>query len=192
MTLPHGDQMPDPVLPSEVDDEHIDLSDLRWDDSLGFGVFWGLAIVVFMQFFTRYVLNNSYAWTEEIARYLLIGVTFFGLFVVVRKESNIAVEIFYRWMPRRMRVALSTLVDLLAILFYGWMTWLCIELAQRTRQSMTLINWPKSIVYWGAATGLAICTIYALIVAWRHWRTRSSPLIRMAEPMQGPERPGME
>ena len=30
--------------------------------------------VVFYQFFTRYVLNDSAAWTEEIARYLLIGI----------------------------------------------------------------------------------------------------------------------
>lgn len=192
MTLPHGDEPPSAVALLEEGDEHVDVSDVRFDDGLVFVTFWLLAGVVFLQFFTRYVLNDSYAWTEEIARYLLIGVTFFGLFMVVRKESNIAVEIFFRWMPHRMRFVLSTFVDLVSIAFYGYMTWLCIELAQRTRQAMTSINWPKSIIYWSVAFALAICTLYAIHVAWRHWRTGSSPLIRMGSPLQAPERPGME
>jgi TRAP-type C4-dicarboxylate transport system permease small subunit len=192
MTLPHGDQDPEPTSPDEGAEEHIDLSDVRWDDSLVFITFWALAFVVFLQFFTRYVLNDSFAWTEEIARYLLIGVTFFGLFMAVRKESNIAVEIFYRWMPLGVRRFLSVAVDVIAILFYGSCTYLCIELSLRTRQSMTSIDWPKSVIYWGVVFGLAVSTIYAVIVALRHWRTGSSPLIRMVEPARTPERPGME
>ena len=37
------------------------------EDWIAFGLFWALAFIVFLQFFTRYVLNNSLAWTEEIA-----------------------------------------------------------------------------------------------------------------------------
>ena len=60
-------------------------------------VFWALAVVVFLQFFTRYVLNSSLGWTEEIARYLLIVVTFLGSAMAVRKRSHIAVEFCYRY-----------------------------------------------------------------------------------------------
>jgi TRAP-type transport system small permease protein len=192
VTLPHGDQSPEPDALAPDSDERVDLSDVRWNDSLVIITFWGLAFVVFLQFFTRYVLNDSYAWTEEIARYLLIWVTFFGLFMVVRKESNVAVEIFYRWMPLWLRRLLSSIVDLAAIAFYGASTYLCIQLTLRTRQSMTSIDWPKSVIYWGVTFGLAVATLYAIVIAWRHWRTKSSPLIRMAEPLRSPERPGMD
>jgi TRAP-type transport system small permease protein len=192
MTLPHGGQVPDPDAFDEDSDEHLDLSDIGWDDSLVFITFWGLAFVVFLQFFTRYVLNDSYTWTEEIARYMLIWVTFFGLFMVVRKQSNVAVEVFYRWFPMWLRRVLSSVVDVVAVLFYGAMTWLCIELSMRTQQSMTSIDWPKSVIYWGAAFGLAVSTLYAIAIAWRHWRTQSSPLIRTGGAIAAPDRPGMD
>ena len=192
MTLPHGGQIPEPSLPDPDGEEHLDLSDIAWDDGLVFITFWALALIVFLQFFTRYVLNDSYSWTEEIARYLLIWVTFFGLFMAVRKESNVAVEVFYRWMPMGLRRLLSSLVDAVVIAFYGTSAWLCVELAMRTRQSMTSIDWPKSVIYWGVTFGLAVATLYALAIAWRHWRTKSSPLIGKSRALIAPERPGMD
>jgi TRAP-type transport system small permease protein len=33
------------------------------EDWLVFVIFWCLAFIVFLQFFTRYVLNDSLAWT---------------------------------------------------------------------------------------------------------------------------------
>jgi TRAP-type C4-dicarboxylate transport system permease small subunit len=59
-------------------DAPVDLSGYCWEDWLTLGVFWLLAFVVFYQFFARYVLSDSAAWTEEIARYLLIVVCFVG------------------------------------------------------------------------------------------------------------------
>ena len=38
------------------------------EDWLALALFWLMCAVVFLQFFTRYVLNDSFAWTEEIAR----------------------------------------------------------------------------------------------------------------------------
>src|SRR6267142_2836141 len=55
-----------------------DLSQYAVEDWLALAIFWIMALCVFLQFFTRYVLNDSYAWTEEIATYCLIGVVFIG------------------------------------------------------------------------------------------------------------------
>ena len=86
-----------------VTDEPVDLSIYRFEDWIAFGFFWVLAATVFYQFFTRYALNDSASWTEEIARYLLICMVFIGASVVVRKNTHIHVDIFYRFMPAAMR-----------------------------------------------------------------------------------------
>ncbi|RST87000.1 TRAP transporter small permease [Aquibium carbonis] len=158
-------------------DESERLDDLQPQDAIVFLVFWTLAVVVFLQFFTRYVLNNSLGWTEEIARYLLIGVTFVGAVTAVRKESHIAVELVYRWLPRRARFALQIAVDLVALAFYGITAWLCVTLAQRTQQMMGAIDLPKSIVYWAVAACFAAMTVYGAVVLVRHLRTGTSRLV---------------
>ena len=65
---------------AEVVIEHIP------EDWLAFAIFWALAFIVFLQFFTRYMLNDSLAWTEEIARYGLMWVVFIGGAMVTRAQ----------------------------------------------------------------------------------------------------------
>lgn len=173
----------DPNIPDEVPveititDQPIDLSDLQWDDAPVLVIFWTLAFVVFLQFFTRYVLNNSLGWTEEIARYLLVTVTFVGAIMAVRKSSHIAVEILYRWFPRPLRRVMQTIVDLTAVAFYGVLTWLTYQLAGRTYQKMVSIDVPKSWLYYFIVACFASMTVYAVIVAVCHLVSGTSRLI---------------
>jgi TRAP-type C4-dicarboxylate transport system permease small subunit len=172
------DPAPDDGAPAPLfREDEIDLSDLRWEDGLVLAVFWVLAVVVFLQFFTRYVLNNSFGWTEEIARYLLIGLTFVGACMAVRKQSHIAVEFLYRWATRPLRRTAQTLIDLIALVFYAAMAWYSAGIAMRTSQTMVSISLPKSIIYWTVAACFVAMTLYAIRVALVHWRTGTSPLI---------------
>jgi len=141
------------------------------DTALVILVFWLLAIVVFVQFFTRYVLNDSIGWTEEIARYLLIAVTFSGATLAVRRNTHIAVEFFYRYLSPFLARALSRIVDLLSLGLYATMTWLCVQLAGNTRQMMTSIDVPKSSLYLFVAACFAVMTVYSLFVAVRHFKS---------------------
>lgn len=156
------DQTPTPVIAAE--EEAIDLSDVRLDDYLVLFVFWALAFVVFLQFFTRYVLNDSLGWTEEIARYLLIGVTFIGSVMAVRKGAHIAVELVYRWSGRGVARALRTFNDAVGVAFYVAMAWFTAQLAGRTRQMMVSIDVPKAWLYWGVAACFGAMALYGLIV----------------------------
>ncbi|AXS83133.1 TRAP transporter small permease [Marinobacter sp. Arc7-DN-1] len=131
-------------------------------------LFWTLAFVVFVQFFTRYVLNDSIGWTEELARYLLIVVTFAGACVAVRRNTHISVEFFYRYLPPGAARGLSMIVDLLRTLLFAALTGLTFQLAGNTRQMMTAIDMPKSVLYGLVAGCFALMTIYSVMVTWRH------------------------
>lgn len=158
------------------DDEEIDL-DVRPIDYLVLAIFWGLAFVVFLQFFTRYVLNNSLGWTEEIARFLLIVVTFTGSVMAARKSTHIAVEFLYRWVPRHLRRAAQLVIDIITTTFFALLAGLCVQLAGRTDQLMVSIEVPKSILYYYVAACFAGMAIYAAWNAWVHLRDGTSRLI---------------
>src|SRR5690348_14742672 len=90
------------------------------EDWIAMVIFWSLAFIVFLQFFTRYVLNDSLSWTEEIARYGLMWVTFIGGVMVTRRRTHIAVELMSNLMkPGPARVALLIFLDTVKLLFLG-------------------------------------------------------------------------
>ena len=83
-------------------DEVVDLSGTIAEGWIALALFWLLGLTVFYQFVTRYVMNDSAAWTEEVARYMLIGVVFIGAAIGVSKNLAIQVDFFYRYMPAAM------------------------------------------------------------------------------------------
>jgi len=163
-------------------DAPIDLSAYRWEDWLALAFFWLLALTVFYQFFTRYVLSDSAAWTEEIARYFLVVVTFVGASMAVRRNSHIHVEFLYRWLPAPTGRALSTAVDLARIAFLAYATWLSFTLVPRMANlNMTVVDVPMSYVYGMVTLGFAMMTFRAVQVALRHRRRGWSLLERPGE-----------
>jgi TRAP-type C4-dicarboxylate transport system permease small subunit len=163
-------------------DAPIDLSGYTWEDWLTLVFFWLLALTVFYQFFTRYVLSDSAAWTEEIARYLLIVVTFVGASMAVRRNSHIHVEFIYRWLPAAVGRALSTAVDVVRTAFLAYATWLSIELLPKMANlNMTVVDLSMKYVYGMVLLGFAMMTVRSVQVSIRHWRRGWSLLERPAE-----------
>ena len=177
----NGPNLGDPII-GATDEGDVDLSSYAWEDWAAFGFFWLLAVVVFLQFFTRYILNDSLAWTEEIARYLLIGVTFIGAGMAARKNSHIHVEFFYLYLGKQVGFALSTLVDILRIAFFGYCTWLAWDVTWLMQsQAMVVIDLSMSWVFGIGCIGFAAMTVRAVEVAVKHWREGASPLTRVAD-----------
>ena len=161
-------------------DETVDLSKTPLEAWAALALFWALAGVVFTQFFTRYFLNNSASWTEEIARYLLIGVVFVGAAIGVSKNHHIQVDFFYRYMPHAVSRVMSTAVDVLRILFFGTAVVLTKLMMDRlgNNSRMTLVDLPMNIVYGVCLAGFAIMCWRAIQMAFIHWKRGYSALER--------------
>jgi TRAP-type C4-dicarboxylate transport system permease small subunit len=163
----------------DVHDEEVDISHYRFEDWFAFAIFWVLALVIFYQFFTRYALNDSASWTEEIARYLLIATAFVGGAINVRKNNHVQVDFFYRLMPGWMGRGMAIFVDAARILFLGYCVWLTISLMMKIGGSrMAIIDWPIGILYGFVCFGFAMMTWRALGVAYDNFERGYSVLER--------------
>jgi TRAP-type C4-dicarboxylate transport system permease small subunit len=160
-------------------DEAVDLSGTPLEAWAALAIFWLLGVTVFYQFFTRYVLNNSASWTEEIARYLLIGTVFVGAAIGVVKNNHIQVDLLYRYLPRRVARVMATVVDVLRIAFCVAMVVLTAQMMDRlANMKMTIIDVPMNVLYGTCLFGLVVMTLRSIGVARAHWRRGYSVLER--------------
>lgn len=169
-----------------VQDEAVDLAGTPPEAWVALGFFWLLGGVVFYQFFTRYVLNDSAAWTEEIARYLLIASVFTGAVIGVIKNNHIHVDFFFRYMPHGVARAMSTAVDLLRIAFFAAAVVLTLMMMNKlgNNSRMTMVDLPMNWVYGVVAAGFAMMAVRSVQVARIHWQRGYSALERPETTMQ--------
>jgi TRAP-type C4-dicarboxylate transport system permease small subunit len=163
-----------------AEDEAVDLSDTIAEGWVALGVFWLLGLTVFYQFITRYVMNDSAAWTEEVARYMLIAVVFIGAAIGVAKNNQIQVDFFYRHMPKTMGRWLSRTVDVLRIAFFAAAVVMTVNMMHKigNQTRMTIVDAPMNIVYGLCLFGFVAMTWRSLQVARIHWRRGYSVLER--------------
>ena len=160
-------------------DDAVDLSDTIPEAWLALLFFWALGLTVLYQFITRYVFNDSAAWTEEIARYLLIATVFVGAVIGVAKNNHIQVDFFYRFMPQGLSRSVSVLTDVLRVAFLAmasYLTWLLMQ--KMGNYQMTIVNLPMNIVYGVVLLAFVLMTWRSVWVMRRHWQQGYSVLER--------------
>ena len=166
-------------------DEAVDLSGTPFEAWASLLLFWALGGVVFTQFFTRYFLNDSASWTEEIARYLLIGVVFVGASIGVAKNNHIQVDLLYRYLPQRAGRVMAIAVDAIRIAFYASMSVFTVQMMQKMgAYQMTIIDLPMNIVYSVVLFGFVAMALRSVWVAKVHWQRGYSVLERPESTME--------
>lgn len=157
----------------------VDLSGHGPEDWITLILFWGMCFCVFLQFFTRYVLNDSYAWTEEIAVYCLVAIVFLGSAMCVRMSRHIHVDFLYRYLPPLCGRFLATFVDLVRIVVFGYLSYLVWRYSAIIHdENMTTINFPKMPLFMTVFAAFVLMTLRSIQVAWRDLRTGFSILER--------------
>jgi len=76
-----------------------------------------LTVVVILQVFARSFLGFSYSWADELARYLLVFITFIGAGSALKHQKLASVTIFLTKVPQNISHLVLIVVDLLIIFF---------------------------------------------------------------------------
>ncbi len=96
-----------------------------------------MALIIFANVVLRYATSQSIEWAEEVARYLMVWLTFLGAGPVLRYGGHIAVENLQDALPPRAAVALRVLIAALLFGFFAFMVWFGIQYVQRAQFQMT-------------------------------------------------------
>ncbi len=157
----------------------VDLSDHSPEDWVNLVIFWLMCGCVFLQFFTRYVLNNSFAWTEEVAIFCLVAIVFLGSAMCARTSRHIHVDFLYRYVGGLPGRALSTFVDLLRIVVFAYLAWLVWKYKSLIPdENMTTIDFPKWPFFMVVFVAFVLMALWSAKVAWDNFRRGYSVLER--------------
>jgi TRAP-type C4-dicarboxylate transport system permease small subunit len=108
-----------------------------------------IVVIMIVQVFARYVLEDSLIWAEELCRYLLIWITFLFIGIAYQRGEFIAVDVLPNALTPRWRFLLKLAVTVPVLVFL----WLMVTngYAHATRFSAQVI--PAIDFLWSSLTG---------------------------------------
>lgn len=74
-----------------------------------------MVVIVFANVVSRYYLHYSLAWSEEVARFMLVWLVFLGSFLAYIHDEHLGLDILVKKFPPTMRKIVATATNLLVI-----------------------------------------------------------------------------
>ena len=108
-----------------------------------------MSVIIFVNVIARYFTGDALPWAEEVARHMMIWLTFLGAGPVLRYGGHLAVENLQDSLPRAAAIALRAVIALLLLAFFVFMIWYGLLYLERTQYQST------------AATQISFAYIYA-------------------------------
>ena len=135
------------------------------------GLLAGMAAMVLLNVVLRYGFNSGITFSEEMARYFFVWLTFIGAVLTFGEHGHIGVETLVRRLSRRGRVAcmaLSNAVVLLCAAVLFWGTWIQHDINASMRAAVVEMS-----MIWVFGVGYVTALGLGLIAAVRLWRNLS-------------------
>jgi TRAP-type C4-dicarboxylate transport system permease small subunit len=104
--------------------------------------------IIFTQVFSRYILNYSFSWSEEVSRYLFLWLIFAGLPTLIYRNAMTAFDMVIKKLSGMSKKAAAALIAIGNLSFLVLLTMGSIPLVQRQFSQMaTSIPIPIGLVY---------------------------------------------
>ena len=121
-------------------------------------------VLVLLQVFFRYVLNESLFWAEELVRGLMVWGVMIGSALVAASRGHIRVEVLELMLAPVGRRIVIHVANALSIAFSLLLLWAAIQLMDRTwLQQSPILQVPKYTVYMAVAVGAALEALLMLL-----------------------------
>ncbi len=108
-----------------------------WVRHFIFGLGLAMTVIVVAQVFARYVLNSSLFWSEELARYCLVWISFLGATVAYHDRIHPGVNLLGSRLSMTMERILTALVHLVSMGLFSIMIVHGLEFASFVRLQIT-------------------------------------------------------
>ncbi len=120
-------------------------------------------ILVLLQVFFRYVLNESLFWAEEAVRFSMVWSVLLGSALVARDRAHIRIDVIENMLPPTARRRLDLVLDLLMILFMIILMVTGLQFAGRSMmQSSPSLDLPMWAVYGAIPLGAVLQALFVL------------------------------
>lgn len=121
-----------------------------------------MVVVIFVQVFMRYVMQNSLSWTEELARYCFIWLIYIGISYGVKKQRHISVDAILLLFKERGKIIFSIIANLLFLTFAIFVVIYGYDISSKLLawgQKSPANQIPMGIVYLAAPVGMGLTAI---------------------------------
>ncbi|MGK7653881.1 TRAP transporter small permease [Roseovarius sp. B08] len=126
----------------------------------------GMALVVGANISLRYFTAHSLPWADEVARYLMIWLTFTGAGLILRIGGHVAITNLQDSLPSAGQKILRALIVLILLAFFGYMVYVGWQYAQRMQFQVTpALRLPFLYVYAAMPVGFALLIVHLLLIA---------------------------
>jgi TRAP-type C4-dicarboxylate transport system permease small subunit len=150
------------------------------EEWLGVACMVVLTLITLGNVLTRYLTDESFAWTEEISVFLIVVMTLAGAASVAGRDGHIRIEFFYDRGSAARRRVLRLLAALATVLVFAALAVLFgITLADEVHYAETSMGLgvPR---WWFTAAIPPLCAAIALRAAWAGWCSWRDPAARSA------------
>ncbi len=121
-----------------------------------------MSFVIILQVIMRFVFHNSLAWSEELARYLFVWITYLGTSYAVTAEKHMRVDAFVSIFPKKIQFYLHIFSDVACLIFFGIVAYCSLGLVttfMQTGQMAASIKIPTWILYASVLAGAMLTAV---------------------------------
>lgn len=121
-------------------------------------------VLVLSQVASRYIFSSPLTWTEELARFALVWLTFISAGFVMARRLHVTVDLLAAKLGKRAALVMDSFAMLVVLVVSGAMAYAGLQFAlTAARLKAPATQLPMSVVYTAAAAGFALIFIHGLL-----------------------------